>query len=1168
MRPISLIATAFGPFAKKETIDFTELGERSFFLIEGPIGSGKTSILDAICFALYGVSSGAEREGSDLRSHHAPLDLLTTVAFEFELGSGETARRFRVERAPAQLRPAQRGGNHLVPSPAAATLLEVTRDGKGTTVGLPRTGIKDVNARVEQLIGVSADQFRQVIMLPQGKFREFLAADSGGRRTVLEKLFGTEVYRRIEEELREAGREAADAAARARTDLEIVLGPRGVQTVEALIALCDETGAAAIARRAEATAAGTRATEAEAAFTAGTEASRLIADRTAADAALVILEGELPARQADRARLDAGRKAIPVVPVEVQVVEAGTRRDTAAQELAARRLAATAAHEALDGARTRLATEEARKPERDAATQRVQDLDRLKQAVADLAALRAELAIAQTAATDADRAVVDAEAADTAAAKALEDVRTRIGTLQVEAAKLEGARVVADGAAQKVQTRTDLETNRAALATAIVTRDAADAAATHAAESRAALEARVSDLRAVVARQDGASLLVSQATETLKARRTLDADRASLAKATAAHTAAVAAHEATVSALEGARAHHQATFHAWTAGLAGRLATNLVEGAPCPVCGSDHHPSPTTPGGADAPVSDEDLEAADRALKAASDAERGADNAVTAHKSEVDNLTEKVATAVEALGDAATVPVADLQGRKAQADTELGAIADAVTRLKEAEAGIEAARTAERDATESVAGARTTVDQLEVKVATALTALGDDATVPIADVQRRKAQADADLQAAQKASDDLADASGREPAVRQAADDARTRTAQAREAATQATLTRTGVEARTDVAAKAVPDDLATPEALAAARTVADALVASLEASLAAATSQERAANESTIAADTASTAAEAADRDRTRELEQAVATFEQAVRGAGFGSIDDWRAACLTAPVIAEIDARLTAFDTSLAQAQDRAARAREAATNVEAPDLEALTAAVAATKAAHTAAHDAATLTEATAKELIGEVTRAEAAKHVADEAIKRQTRVHNLATIARGVQGGSVPKISFQSYVLARVLDQVLDAATLRLLKVSQGRYEVRRRLEARSRVGQAGLDIEILDRYTGQARDARTLSGGESFQASLSLAFGLSDVVQQHVGGVHLDCIFVDEGFGSLDPEALDNALAMLKELQVNGRLVGIISHVGDLRQHIDARLTLTRTPNGSTAAFHL
>ncbi|MBU6289329.1 MAG: SMC family ATPase [Chloroflexi bacterium] len=1166
MRPISLTATAFGPFAQTQTIDFTKLGARSFFLIEGPIGSGKTSILDAICFALYGVSSGDEREGSDLRSHHAKPETLTTVIFEFELGSGETARRYRVQRAPTQVRPAQRGEDRTVTVQTTATIWEVTPN--GTEVATTRGGIKDVNAKVEQLIGVSADQFRQVIMLPQGKFREFLAADSGGRRTVLEKLFGTEVYRRIEEELREAGREAADAATRARTDLEIVLGPRGVQTVEALISLREETDAAATARRAEATAAGTRAAEAEAALAAGTEAGRLIAERTTADAAVAILEADLPARQADRARLDAGRKALPVVPVEGQVEEARKRRDTAAQELAARRLAATAAHEALELAHTRLATEQARNPEREAATQRVQELDHLTQAVADLATLRAALVEAQTAATTADTAVTIAEAADAAAAKALEDLLARIGTLQVDAAKLDGARAIAESVARQVQARADLEANRKALATAITTRAGVEAEATRATEARAALEARIGDLRAIAARQEGASLRATAVATNLRSRQALDADRASLAKATTAHATAVATHATTVIALEAARTHRDATFHAWTAGLAGRLANTLVEGDPCPVCGSDHHPSPTTPGGADASASDEDLEAADHALTGASDAERRAAEAVAARQSEVDNLNEKVATAVDALGDDATVSVADLQGRKAQADTDLGAIAAATAELVSAEAGIEAARTAERDATEAATAARTTVDQLEGTVTAAITALGDDATVALPELQGRKAKADGDLQAAQKASDDLADASGREPAVRQAAEEARTHTAQAREAATQATLARTGVEARTDVAAKAVPADLATPEALAAARSVADALVASLEASLAAATAQERAANDATIAADTASTAAETADHDRARELEQAVATLDQVVRDAGFSSVDDWRAACLTPPVLAEIDARLTAFDASLAQAQDRAARAREAATNVEAPDLEALTTAVAAARAAHTAAHDAATLTEATAKELVGDVTRAEAAKHIADEALNRQTRVHNLATIARGVQGGSVPRISFQSYVLARVLDQVLDAATLRLLKVSQGRYEVRRRLEARSRVGQAGLDIEILDRYTGQARDARTLSGGESFQASLSLAFGLSDVVQQHVGGVHLDCIFVDEGFGSLDPEALDNALAMLKELQVNGRLVGIISHVGDLRQHIDARLTLTRTPNGSTATFHL
>ena len=1157
MRPISLTATAFGPFADKATIDFTKLGERSFFLIEGPIGSGKTSILDAICFALYGVSSGGERDGSDLRSHHAKPEMLTEVTFEFELGSGDAARRFRVQRAPMQERPAQRGENRTVTVQTSATIWEVTP--KGTDVATTRGGIKDVNAKVEQLIGVSAEQFRQVIMLPQGKFREFLAADSKGRRTVLEKLFGTEVYRRIEEELHEAGRKADLAVDGARLDLNVILLPRQVTTVDDLTTLREETAGAAVALRAEATAAGTRATEAEAALAAGTESGRLIAERTAANAAVATLEADLPARQADRARLDAGRKALPVVPVEAQVEEARKRRDTAAQDLATRRLTATTLLEALEVARTRLATEEARKPERETATQRVQELDRLKKDVADLATLRAALVEAQTI----------AEAADSASAKALEDLLARIGTLQVEAAKLDGARAIAESVARQVQARADLEANRKALATAITTRAGVEAEATRATEARAALEARIGDLRAFSARQDGATLLVSRVTDTLKARHTLDADRASLAKATAAHAGAVAAHEATVTALEEARVHHEATFHAWTSGLAGRLANTLVEGEACPVCGSDHHPSPTTPGGSDVPVSDEDLKAADRALKGASDAERGADNAVTARKSEVDNLNGKVTTAVEALGEDATVPVADLQGRKAQADSELGAIATAAAELVGAEAGIEAARTSERAATEASTTARTAVDQLEGTVNAAITALGDDATVPLSDVQGRKAKADADLQAAQKASDDLAEATGRESAVRQAADEAHARAVQAREASTQAQIALANAQTRTDVAANAVPADLATPEELAAARSVAGALVATLESALAEATAKERTANDATIVADTASTAAEASDADRARELEQAVATLDQVVRDAGFTSVADWRAACLASGVITELDGRLAAFDAALAEAQGRANRAREDAANVEAPDMEALVGALASAKEAHTTAHDAATLTEAIAKDLEGEVTRAQAAQRVVDAAVERQTRILKLANLARGVQrGGDVPRISFQSYVLARVLDQVLDAATQRLLKVSQGRYEVRRRLEARSRVGQAGLDIEILDRYTGQARDARTLSGGESFQASLSLAFGLSDVVQQHVGGVHLDCIFVDEGFGSLDPEALEHALQMLKELQVNGRLVGIIRHVGDLRQHIDARLTLTKSANGSTATFHV
>ena len=127
-------------------------------------------------------------------------------------------------------------------------------------------------------------------------------------------------------------------------------------------------------------------------------------------------------------------------------------------------------------------------------------------------------------------------------------------------------------------------------------------------------------------------------------------------------------------------------------------------------------------------------------------------------------------------------------------------------------------------------------------------------------------------------------------------------------------------------------------------------------------------------------------------------------------------------------------------------------------------------------------------------------------------------------------------------------------------------MQRRKEPGSLRAAAGLDLEIFDQYTGQNRAVSTLSGGESFLASLALALGLSDVVQSYAGGIRLDAIFVDEGFGTLDPESLDFAIRALKDLQQAGRLVGIISHVAELKEWIDARLLLSSTQSGSSATF--
>ena len=160
----------------------------------------------------------------------------------------------------------------------------------------------------------------------------------------------------------------------------------------------------------------------------------------------------------------------------------------------------------------------------------------------------------------------------------------------------------------------------------------------------------------------------------------------------------------------------------------------------------------------------------------------------------------------------------------------------------------------------------------------------------------------------------------------------------------------------------------------------------------------------------------------------------------------------------------------------------------------------------------------------------------------------------------------KISFQRYYLNAMLQDIVIASNERLEKMSGGRYRFKEMETFKKGKRSAGLDLEIFDAYFGKARPVETLSGGESFLASLSLALGLATVVKNTSGGINLDTIFIDEGFGTLDSETLDIAINTLEDLQSGGRLVGIISHVEELKQRIPARLEVTKTKHGSTAKF--
>ncbi|WML31631.1 SbcC/MukB-like Walker B domain-containing protein [Neobacillus sp. OS1-32] len=166
----------------------------------------------------------------------------------------------------------------------------------------------------------------------------------------------------------------------------------------------------------------------------------------------------------------------------------------------------------------------------------------------------------------------------------------------------------------------------------------------------------------------------------------------------------------------------------------------------------------------------------------------------------------------------------------------------------------------------------------------------------------------------------------------------------------------------------------------------------------------------------------------------------------------------------------------------------------------------------------------------------------------------------------KGQNIFRITFERYVLAAFLDDILREANVRLRKMTSGRFQLLRKTDRAKGNAQSGLDLLVFDQYTGQERHVKTLSGGESFKASLSLALGLADVVQNYAGGVSLETMFIDEGFGTLDPESLDQAIEALLDIQNGGRLVGIISHVPELKERIDARLEVIAGQTGSRTEF--
>lgn len=879
MRPERLRISAFGPYAGEEDLDFSALGNHTLFLICGPTGAGKSTILDAMCYALYGKTSGAVRSGEDLRSNYVGYDRKTYVEFDFAIGD----RHYRIYRSPTQLLERQKGDRSKpVEHKGKADFYEIDEEGKEKA----HITSKGVDSAVEKLLGVGLEQFRQIILLPQGDFRKLLLADSSDRQKIMEQLFQTGIYLAFEKRLQEETQKL-------KTEYS-----RGELQRTTLLETCRSESEEELEKQAE------------------------INEK-------VLKEKETEFMQADK---------------EQQVF-----------------LRAYDEANVLHGAFLRLETAETA-------------LKRMEEKRKEKEELRGHIKMIRAAQS------VTKEWSEAVNAK--KQQRTAAETLEKAAADLpvkEKAKAEAEQALALFEKEKPKQKERI--------------------EMKGKLEQYRNPSRSYgTAKREAERLAGIYAVKQKEAERLREQ----------------------VSAAEKKAAEDKKNWlcrnRIFMEGQAFVLAEKLTDGQPCPVCGSLSHPAPAAAG--EDRITEKDVKDAERQM----------------HLSE--NAEKKIRHEAEAY------QAKELAAAKESADK-------AMTVLSELEKNLPAAY---RDSL----ALEKEIKDLETRI------LSFEKSLEQAEEKRKNAET-----------------------IYQA------------------------LKEQKELLEKQAGEFLKVSE-----------------------------------------------EKNRILKIKVAEAGFT------------DWFECSRYMKEVPQLEAYendLKIYDQSVHVEEEKIKGEKEKTAGKTKPDMndwnEKRLKLLESMK--RFAAEKAEKETELKKqKETLKKLYQL---KETQKEISEKYSLVAHLWEIAQGKETG----INLERFVLGALLDAVTEKANLRLMEMSGNRYELlRKRGERSDGRKKAGLDLEVFDGNTGRARPAATLSGGETFLASLSLALGLADVVQEYAGGVHLDAMFIDEGFGSLDSESLDLAMKTLQELKGQNRLIGLISHVGGLEERIPAKLRVTKTQTGSTAAFEV
>ncbi|PAQ14999.1 ATP-dependent dsDNA exonuclease [Bacillaceae bacterium SAOS 7] len=1034
MKPLKLTMQAFGPYAKTEVIDFGQLENHTMFVISGRTGSGKTTIFDGISFAIYGRASGEGRTGAELRSHFASDDMLTEVMLQFSL-KGHT---YEIHRSPQQEKKKERGDGYRTVT-AKAELYEWTNDGEKKLLA---ANVRDVDEKIKEIVQLDANQFRQILMIPQGEFRKLLVSDSKDKEQILQRLFHTQFYKKIEEKLKieaNALKQKVQSGAEERTQLlKSIQSPS-----EEMVQLLEATplNEAAVL----------------------TQLAKDIEDLTAQSKHIQqTLSKQSDLRDEWNKKLDQAER------ITIQI-EKKEQLDKQLQQLHARQEEILHKQEEIIWAEKATKLEQQEKECKALKSELDRLHERIEQTKKELA-LKQEAYIQAEKVWEAEKSKEDERHQATEEVSKLNAMKEAVYSLDDEQQQLEQ---------WKIQTK-QLEDRRLQLSDRLEEIE----------RQMDQVEAELSSVDQWQNQLYQEETKLTKVNSHIQLRHEIATKQTDIALLQQQYREFKEQEEGKSAQLLQARTTLGALESDWNKHQAGILAATLIPGEACSVCGSTDHPHPAS----------EVLEGP-------------AKEDIQLAKAELERLEHEHR---------------QIEKNKMEKQTRLELSMEALEKLEqEAQAS-------------GLTNDFTTHELLEQKQASE------------AIIQEAKERLK--LKTKWMETKDTLKQSKRE--LQQEINELNTKASHAQE---RFVTKRAEVEHLLKNIPVAIRQKTTFDQALQHAEKWKQQLLDQFDQA-----SRQKQLHEKSVATVAATLQeVEYMHKGKQEQLEKERNVFLELMNQYQFKDYKQYESSKRSEVAVKQIQQEIMTYNEDLRSVSDRRQELIQLLEGVEKPDLERIKEELAAITEQITAEQERWAVTSALIRDCQRIKERAEELNVDLKELEEKYQLIGHLYDMAHG---NNVHKLTFERYVLASFLDDILAVANERLVKMTAGRYHLLRKTDRAKGNAQSGLELLVFDQYTGQERHVKTLSGGESFKASLALALGLAEVVQQYAGGVSLETMFIDEGFGTLDQESLDQAIEALMDIQSSGRLVGVISHVPELKERIEARLEVISTQSGSYTEF--